>query len=83
MKKRMVLGLLLALMVALSACSSGNETVPAEGTAMTLNEEYPNAVSVSSQIAIGTLMLEDTTCSRAVLPLRRSLMLSPVRFRPQ
>jgi len=60
MKKRMTLGLLLALMVALSACSSGNETVPAEGTAMTLNEEYPNAVSVSSQIAIGTLTLEDT-----------------------
>ena len=60
MEKRMALGLLLALMVALSACASGNETGPAEGTASTLNEEYPNAISVSSQIAIGTLTLEGT-----------------------
>lgn len=60
MDKRMIMGLLLVLMVALSACASSNETVPAEEMAMTLNAEYPNAISVSSQIAIGTLTLEDT-----------------------
>nr|NIM52723.1 hypothetical protein [Gemmatimonadales bacterium] len=66
-KKIILFGGLLALMLAVTACgsddSSGAEAsnpTSAESTGVALNENYADALPVSSQLAIGTLMLEDT-----------------------
>ncbi len=63
MKKRMVvLGILLALVLA--ACGGGDGDDSGEGGAssggVTLNEDYADALPVSSQLAIGTFLLEET-----------------------
>ncbi len=58
-KKVVVLGILLALVVSLAACGSdgGSEEVSSTST---LSEDYAGALPVSSQLAIGTLMLDGT-----------------------
>jgi hypothetical protein len=70
MKKMMILGVLLALMVGLVACGGGDDdgseagssstSTSSSASSVTLNEDYGDALPVSSQLAIGTLLLEDT-----------------------
>jgi hypothetical protein len=67
-----VLGILLALMVGLVACGGGDDGGSEEAgsssapvstsssASVTLNEDYADALPVSSQLAVGTLLLEDT-----------------------
>jgi hypothetical protein len=66
----MVLGVLLGVVVTMAACgseggsngdSANATTVTAAGNSgVTLNADYTDALAVPSQLAIGTLMLEDT-----------------------
>jgi hypothetical protein len=62
MKKTVLLGILLALMVALAACggSDSSDEASSSPAGVTLNTDYADALPVSSQLAIGTLLLEDT-----------------------
>jgi hypothetical protein len=59
-----VFGILLTLVLALASCGGSETAAPEEAsstsTGVTLNEDYADALPVSSQLAIGTLMLEDT-----------------------
>lgn len=67
--KRMtvILGVLLALMVGLVACGGGGDggadeagSSASSSASVALNEDYADALPVSSQLAVGTLLLEDT-----------------------
>ena len=75
LKKAVVLGVLVLIIAGLAACgSSGDDGVTASGgtapataagantaaAVVTLNDGYADALPVSSQLAIGTLMLEET-----------------------
>ena len=65
MNKRITMvSVLLAIAVALAACGTTetamNEETAAPPTIATLNEDYPGALPVSSQLAVGTLLLEGT-----------------------
>jgi hypothetical protein len=60
MRKTVVLEILLVLLLALSGCGSDsktNDTAASAGT-VTLSEDYADALPVSLQLTIGTLMLE-------------------------
>jgi len=64
-RKALLIGMgLLAL--ALVGCGGGGDAAPEESvapesaSAATLNEDYPDALSVRSQLMLGTLRLEDT-----------------------
>jgi hypothetical protein len=65
---RVISGILLALMVGLVACggddggseAGSSSTSSSSASRVTLNENYGDALPVSSQLAIGTLLLEDT-----------------------
>jgi hypothetical protein len=70
-KKMTVIGILLVLTLALAACGSGgdnNASAPeasatnagTAATAVTLNDDYTDALPVATQLAIGTLLLEGT-----------------------
>jgi len=61
MTRTTIIGILLVLMVALAAC--GGEADAPTGitdTAPTLDEDYPDALPVSLQLSLGTLMLKET-----------------------
>ena len=63
MKKTPFLLLLLALLLALSACAPAADAIPVSPTSVAgeyLNTEYANATSLRNQLAFGTLQLEDT-----------------------
>ncbi len=63
MSRKMIIGILLVLTVALTACGSGEADTPAEEgeVAPTGFEDFANrALPEASQLQIGTLMLEDT-----------------------
>jgi hypothetical protein len=68
MSRRIVLfGSLLALLLAVAACggddgggAEASNPTSSGSTGVTLNEDYADALPVSSQLAIGTLMLEET-----------------------
>jgi len=64
LRKTVVLGILLTLVLALAGCGGSEAAAPEEAsstaTGVTLNEDYADALPVSSQLAVGTLMLEDT-----------------------
>jgi len=70
LRKATALGVLLMVVAIMAACGSegesGGETASAksvvsgEATGVTLNADYADALPVPSQLAIGTLMLEDT-----------------------
>ena len=63
MKKTPFLLLLLALLLALSACAPAADAIPVAPTSVAgeyLNTEYADATSLRNQLAFGTLQLEDT-----------------------
>lgn len=70
LRKAMVLGVLLGVVAAMAACGnevgsngdSANATTVTlgENAGVTLDADYDDALPVASQLAIGTLMLEDT-----------------------
>jgi hypothetical protein len=65
MKKTMVLGVLLALVVGLTGCGgdgggSAEATSASTLTSISLSEDYAEALPVSAQLAIGMLMLDET-----------------------
>jgi len=70
MVRTIVVGILLVLMVALTACDGGEVGAPAgptaappagvTGAAPALDEDYPDALPVRNQLLVGTLLLEET-----------------------
>lgn len=58
MKKVKFLGVLLSLTLILAACGGTSST--ANTAATVLNEDYPDALSVQTQLTLGTLKLEET-----------------------
>jgi hypothetical protein len=60
-RKLIVLGILLGALVGLAGCGakSGSATADSSG-AVKLSEDYADALPVSAQLAVGTLMLEGT-----------------------
>ncbi len=58
MKKVKILGVLVSLTLILAACGGTNST--ANNAATVLNEDYPDALSVQTQLTLGTLKLEET-----------------------
>lgn len=58
MKKVKFLGVLLSLTLILAACGGTSST--ANTAATVLNENYPDALSVQTQLTLGTLKLEET-----------------------
>ena len=58
----LVLGTMLALIAALAGCGGADTSSEATSSSdgVTLNDDYPEALSVPAQLSIGTLMLEDT-----------------------
>ncbi len=58
MKKVKFLGVLLSLTLILAACGGTSST--ANTAATVLNENYPDALSVQTQLTLGTLRLEET-----------------------
>jgi hypothetical protein len=65
MKKIIVLGILLALMVGLAACggddgNSEDASSSSTSSSTSLNTSYGDALPVESQLVVGTLMLEET-----------------------
>ena len=76
MSRKMIIGILLVLTVALTACGSGEADTPAEEgeVAPTGFEDFANrALPEASQLQIGTLMLEDTP--HAVTPAQAQELL--------
>ncbi len=67
LKKLIVLGVLLVLILTTAACGNGggddaeaSNTTSTGSARVTLSEDYADALPVPSQLAIGTLMLEET-----------------------
>jgi hypothetical protein len=67
LKKIVILGVLLVLTLAAAACGNdggagaeASNTTSTGSARVTLSEDYADALPVPSQLAIGTLMLEDT-----------------------
>ncbi|TEU00760.1 MAG: hypothetical protein E3J30_02105 [Anaerolineales bacterium] len=58
MKKVKFLGVLVSLTLVLAAC--GGTSGAANNAASVLNEDYPDALSVQTQLTLGTLKLEET-----------------------
>ncbi len=58
MKRNILIALLLALILA--ACGSAAEPAPEQSSSVTLNEAYVDALSIRSQLMIGTLELAET-----------------------
>jgi len=57
-KKAMILGGLLVLLMGLAGCGGKSDEATASSGAVTLNDDYADALSVPAQLAVGTLMLE-------------------------
>lgn len=56
-----ILAILFALLMVLTGCGGDTASeVSTSSAGVTLNDDYPDALPVSSQLAIGTLMLEET-----------------------
>jgi hypothetical protein len=60
---------ILVLIVALTGCGGGGEMT--SGAAMTLNEDYADALSIRSQLVLGTIQLEETDLAVGTEPERR------------
>ena len=59
MKNTVVLGILIALLVTLTACGDNSGESSASESAI-LNDDYADALPVTAQLAVGTLLLEGT-----------------------
>jgi len=64
MKNKVVWGILLTLVMGLAACGGGDgdgsDDAGSSPAGVTLNEDYADALPVSSQLSIGTFLLEET-----------------------
>ena len=60
MKKMLYMGVIVSMTLMMVACGNGSPNNTANSEITMLNEDYPDALPVQTQLTLGTLKLEDT-----------------------